>query len=232
MKQESGIYFYDGSFNGFLTLLFEVQYHGLRPEEIYKLNEQQEALFPQPNFIATRLKDAKSFWNTLRSRNYSALKTLYFAFLSEEINIEIKLYHFFLTWQKLKSKERSLPSELNDKEVYHLATSVEKEKRAVELRLAHSDFPGTSLVKHIKPKYNVLPLISRYFRTRFREEDWLICDLKRNYGLQHRNGSLTFIQIRSEQLRPEKHKIEGQKSLTIASQIKEKRRNRSMEAVA
>lgn len=232
MKQDSGIYLYDGSFNGFLTLLFEVRYHGLRPVEINKLNEQQEALFPQLNYINTRLKDAKKFWNSLRAQNYSALKALYFAFLSEEENIEIQLYHFFLTWQKLDTTGKSIGSEFNHKEVYQLANSVEKEKRAIEIRLVHSGFPGTSMVKRIKPKYNVLPLISRYFRTRFREEDWLICDLKRKYGLQHKNGSLAFIQIRPEQLSIKKNEIEAQKSLTIASQLNEKRRNRSMEAVA
>ncbi|QBA64103.1 TIGR03915 family putative DNA repair protein [Muriicola soli] len=232
MKQESGIYLYDGSFNGFLTLLFEVRYHGLRPMEIHKLNEQQEALFPQPNYIATRLKDAKTFWNSLRGQNYSALKALYFAFLSEEENIEIQLYHFFCAWQKLNTKEKSMAAEISHKEVYQLAASVEKEKRAIEIRLVHSDFPGTSMVKRIKPKYNVLPLISRYFRTRFREEDWLIYDVKRKYGLQHKNGSLAFIHIRPEQLSIKKNEIEAQKSFIPASQLNEKRRNHSMEAVA
>jgi len=228
MKQKTGTYFYDGSFNGFLTLLHEVRYIGIRPTAIVKLKEQQAALFPQPNYIATRLEDAKQIWNGLRSQNYGALKTLYFAFLSEEENIEMQLYYFYISWQKQRGEEKIPDIATATARIYPLASLVEKEKRAVERFLVAGDFPGTTYVKFIKPKYNVLPLISRYFRTRYRNDEWLICDLNRNYGLQHQSGCLAFVAIKPEQLSNTKE----DKALTSSPVYKKKRRKRSQEVLA
>ena len=35
----------------------------------------------------------------------------------------------------------------------------------------------------IEPDYNVLPLISSFFKNRYADQKWIIYDLKRNYGL-------------------------------------------------
>lgn len=228
MKEKTGTYYYDGSFNGFLTLLYEVRYKGVRPTTIVKLKDQQAALFPQPNYVATRLEDAKQIWNELRSQNYGALKTLYFAFLSEEDNIEMHLYYFYISWQKQGREEQIQDKIEGSARIYQLAKRVEKEKRAVERLLVVEDFPGTSYVKIIKPKYNILPLISRYFRTRFRNDDWLICDVNRNYGLQHQSGSLAFVAIKPEQLRNNTEDI----TLISSPAYKKKRRKRSLEVLA
>ncbi|MBT8285734.1 MAG: DUF4130 domain-containing protein [Flavobacteriaceae bacterium] len=228
MKQKTGTYYYDGSFNGFLTLLHEVRYKGVHPKAIVKLKDKQAALFPQPNYVATRLEDAKQIWNGLRSQNYSALKTLYFAFLSEEENIEIQLYYFYISWQKQRIDEQIPDKATGSARIYQLANLVEKEKRAVERFLVAGDFPETSYVKFIKPKYNILPLISRYFRTRYRNDDWLICDINRNYGLQHQSGSLAFVAIKPEQLRNNTE----DKMLISSPAYKKKRRKRSLEVLA
>ncbi|WP_297764805.1 hypothetical protein [uncultured Muriicola sp.] len=45
MKHIKDTLFYDGSFNGFLTLLYEVQARNLTLESIQKTQDQQEVLF-------------------------------------------------------------------------------------------------------------------------------------------------------------------------------------------
>ncbi|MEZ2414360.1 DUF4130 domain-containing protein [Muriicola sp. E247] len=228
MKEKTGTYYYDGSFNGFLTLLDEVKYTGVHPTAIVKLKDQQAALFPEPNYVATRLEDAKQIWNGLRSQNYSALKTLYFAFLSEEEEIEIQLYNFYISWQKQRGEEKIPDIATATARIYQLASLVEKEKRAVERFLVAGDFPGTTYVRFIKPKFNILPLISRYFRTRYRNDEWLICDINRSYGLQHQSGSLAFVSINPEQLRNNT----DDNTLTSSPVYKKKRRKRSLEVLA
>src|SRR5690606_32219565 len=37
----------------------------------------------------------------------------------------------------------------------------------------------------IEPDYNVLPLVSEFFRKRFADQAWLIFDVKRSYGIHY-----------------------------------------------
>ena len=232
MKQHSDIYYYDGSFNGYLTLLFEVQYNNLQVSGVKKMDKQQAALFPEPDFISTRPDSAQFLWNKLRTQKYSALKTLYFAFLSEDYQIETKLLAFYKRWQKLDgdTSEEDLSSTFHH--IYNLANAVDREKIKVEQSLMIYPSPDNPCIKMIKPKYNVLPLISRYFRTRYRESEWLICDIRRKYGLHHQQGSLAFITIKPDQMRacdtPMKHPVNALKK----SSSKGKRKSRPYEVMA
>ncbi len=194
--------FYDGSFNGFLTLLYEVQTRNLAPANIQKRQDQQEVLFIDSQFIPTELKKARSVWNSLRKKNYGALKCLYFAFLSEEQHIEWKLFQFYqrLTGNVgIENKEMSMTNNLY---IEQLANLVEREKCTIERKLFIDHAGDIPSIKTIQPTYNVLPLISKFFRTRYKEQEWIIYDSKRSYGLHHRNGTMAFTSLSLDQLVP------------------------------
>ncbi len=200
MEHKKDIIFYDGSFNGFLSLLYEVNSRKLTPDNIQKKNEQQEVLFTDSRFIATDLKKARSVWNSLRSKNYGALKLLYFAFLSEEKHIEWKLYQFY---QKLTGNADLYDNGITVSYELHLeqlARSVEKEKYQVEHMLFLDQNGDSPSIHTIHPKFNVLPLISKFFRTRYREKEWVIYDSKRSIGLHHRDGNMSFTSLPLDQL--------------------------------
>lgn len=194
--------FYDGSFNGFLTLLYEVQARNLTPGDIQKKQDQQEVLFIDSQFITTELKKARSVWNFLRSKNYGALKVLYFAFLSEEQNIEWKLFQFYQQLSGNVGLENKEMTRTNNLYVEQLANLVEKEKWSIERKLFIDHRGDNPSIKTIQPTYNVLPLISKFFRTRYKEQEWVIYDSKRSYGLHHRNGSMAFTSLSPDQLEP------------------------------
>jgi len=202
MEQIKDTLFYDGSFNGFLSLLYDVNARKLTLADIQKKNNQQEMLFIDSRFIPTELKKARSVWNSFRSKNYGALKLLYFAFLSEEQNIEWKLFQFY---QRLNGNEGL---EVNSKTISQnlhleqLARLVEKEKWAIERRLSLDPCGENSSICSIQPKYNILPLISKFFRTRYKDQEWVIYDSLRGYGLHHKNGTLTFNSVPPKQLEP------------------------------
>ena len=202
MEQIKDTLFYDGSFNGFLTLLYEVQTRNLAPSNIQKKRDQQEVLFIDRQFIPTELKKARSVWNSLHSKNYGALKCLYFAFLSEEQHIEWKLFQFYqrLTGNVgIENKEVLLANTLH---IEQLANLVEKEKWTIERKIFIDHTGDGPCIKTIKPTNNVLPLMSKFFRTRYREQEWVIYDAKRNFGLHHSNGTMAFTSLSPDQLAP------------------------------
>lgn len=209
MEHINDTLYYDGSFNGFLCLLYEVQVKNLKPVSIFKKEESQEVLFLDSAYIPTQLKKARLVWNSMRSKNYGALKQLYFAFLSEEKNIENKLVEFyghFIRNEVVTNQKIKLETTLY---IEQLAAMVEREKWATERRLSLDPCGENSSICAIQPKYNILPLISKFFRTRYKEQEWVIYDSLRGYGLHHKNGTLTFNLAPPKQLEPFLTKMTG-----------------------
>jgi probable DNA metabolism protein len=195
-------HYYDGSFNGFLTLLYDVEYRSLYVQKISRGEPVMDALFPPSNYVKTREKEALLLWELMRSRNYRALKMLYFAFMSGQKNIENLLLSFFLDWFSRKGEASDITYDLKYRDLHKLAGDVEKEKNALERKLLLQTGTDDVCVRTVRPKYNVLPLISKYLRTRFRENEWFVFDIRRNYGMHHQKGVVSFIPLRKEHLRP------------------------------
>ncbi|GGD39612.1 hypothetical protein GCM10011361_03360 [Muriicola marianensis] len=203
MDSEAAVHFYDGSFNGFLTVLYDIEQRGLAVEILKKKEKAEDALFPDPSFIETRLKHARILWEQLRIDNYSALKTLYFAFMSKERNLEKPLLDFYYSWRKNRDAKRNIMYDNRFHEIFNLAADVEKEKIQTERKLTGHQDPETPTIRYIKPRHNILPLISKRMRTRFRNSEWYIFDMRRKYGLHHCNGSIAFVPFRPEFLKEE-----------------------------
>ena len=47
----------------------------------------------------------------------------------------------------------------------------------------------------IEPDYDVLPLISNHFTSRYADQRWMIYDARRKYGLYYDGGSTAFVQV-------------------------------------
>ncbi len=203
MEIEKVTYFYDGSFNGLLTVLYSVEHDGLQVEKICKMEIPQDALFPEPRFIDTSQRHAQLLWEQLRTENYSALKTLYFAFMSNEKGLEGELLRFFHIWRKNRSLEKDIMFSSDFVRLFKLAREVEKEKDHMERRLSVQLDPGALPVRFIRPKHNILPLISKRLRMRYRDSEWYVFDVRRKYGLHHLDGNISFIPFRSEYLKEE-----------------------------
>jgi len=48
---------------------------------------------------------------------------------------------------------------------------------------------------NIEPDFDVLPLISKHFRSRYADQQWLIYDVKRNYGIFYDLNSVEIISL-------------------------------------
>lgn len=184
---------YDGTFNGFLSVVYHAFEMRMQVDNILKEEDFQQDFFAKSRKIQTNIAQAKQVWYTLQEKNYDSLKTLYFAFLSETAGIEMSLYREIIKLLGSKRVEAGLNSVSEVHRLEELAQRVSREKRKWESAI-NLNFPqGKAPIAQFSPRYNVLPLISRYFRLSFTRSPWIIYDESRNYGLYFNGVSTSLI---------------------------------------
>ncbi len=192
------IIIYDGSFNGFLTVVYKAFNEKTQIADIQKNGKAQRGLFSVTETVFTQMDKAKKVWNGIQKKSSSAIENIYFAFLSESVGIELLLYRYI---KKLFSPNDPFNLNFtNEAEVRLglLAKSVRKEKHRIETSISFQLTQDDIHFVNITPEYDVLPLISKYFRDRYSSRQWLIYDSKRNYGLYYNQQSTEIISLDME----------------------------------
>ena len=188
--KNSKIIYYDGSFNGFLTVLYKAFDNGWNVTEIAKKGSRQNELFSNTEFVKTNTELAKKLWFGLERKSKTATKLIYFSFLSEQKEIEFRLYHYVRSiLSKQNEEEPSVLFTLTEN-LKLLMNKVEKEKRRMEVFANFQLSESNTSKALLKPKYNVLPLLSRHLRMTLRNKHWEVFDTKRNYGISYESGKL------------------------------------------
>lgn len=177
------ILIYDGSFNGFLTSVFVAFEEKIQVVDIQRNSVQQKGLFSDSTIIFTHVEKARRVWNGVEKKSHSAIKNIYFAFMSESKNVELLLYRYI---RKLFAKRFAIHSDYSDEivlKIAQLAKSVGREKHRMEAFVRFQLTKDHIYFANIEPDFNVLPLISKHFRSRYADQHWLIYDVKRKYGI-------------------------------------------------
>jgi probable DNA metabolism protein len=174
---------YDGTFNGFLTAVFAA-YEGKRyVTDIIKKDQNQKDIFSKTIEIETDLNKAKRVWYMLRDKHYDFLKNIYFAFLSETQGIEICLYREIVRKLGRLRVANQENSQAGVPMLEDIAYKVSLEKRKWESAIHFNFTSDRPSIVRIKPQYNILPLISRFFRLTYQSHPWIIFDQARGYGI-------------------------------------------------
>ncbi|MEK6153725.1 TIGR03915 family putative DNA repair protein [Flavobacteriaceae bacterium 3-367] len=186
---------YDGSFNGFLTAIFKAFEEKMIVSDIQKESKGQEGLFSETEVVFTQIDLAKRVWTGIGKKSNLAIKNVYFAFLSESKGIELLLYRYV----------RKLFAGLNVAEPRHdedlifkvgqLAHMVAREKRRTETSLRFQLTQDQVYFAAVDPDFNILPLISKHFRSRYTDKPWIIYDTKRKYGLYYNLDGVELVSL-------------------------------------
>ncbi|MGB5554209.1 MAG: DUF4130 domain-containing protein [Flavobacteriaceae bacterium] len=184
---------YDGSFNGFLTAVYLAVDKHWNVVAINKNANDSTELFIHTEYVRTDPSLAKRVWNSIGQKNSLAIKRIYFSFLSEYPNIEVSLYRYILWLVDRNTKEYLVEIPQATELLNTLAAKVEKEKRRMEIFAQFQLAKEHSNSVNLKPKYNVLPLLSKHLREAEKGKHWQIYDERRNYGIAYADGSLQLI---------------------------------------
>ncbi len=190
---------YDGSFNGFLTSVYIAFEEKLNVADIQKNSQGQNGLFSETQTIFTNVEKAKRVWNGIRNKSYNTISTIYFAFLSETEGIEYMLYTYIKKFMAHKGKQ----DDFSDDTILYiaqLARKVGREKHRMEGFVRFQLTKDNIYFANIEPDFNVLPLISKHFRNRYADQQWLIYDVKRRYGIYYNLEGVEIVSLNLDEI--------------------------------
>ncbi len=175
---------YDDSFEGFLTVIFECYNRKINPTGILSDHCYQGKMFVGKEYIATNHENADRVWNGLQKKLKKEARHVPFsAFLSREPGIEMALYRFIrLTFDA----NADISGNYGDENVL---TVRKASRKVMKEAMRMVEFVRFQLTRDniyfapISPAYDVLPMVMQHFRNRFADQQWLIYDLRRDYGL-------------------------------------------------
>lgn len=191
---------YDGSFNGFLTAVFVAFDEKINVADIQKNGQGQNGLFSETETIFTHVEKAKRVWNGIRNKNHNAIANVYFAFLSETEGVELMLYTYI---QKLMATTLEKQMDYSDGIVLYidqLAKKVGREKHRMEAFVRFQLTKDDIYFANIEPDFDVLPLISKHFRNRYADQQWLIYDVKRKYGIYYNLDRVEMVSLNLKEI--------------------------------
>lgn len=185
---------YDGSFEGFLTCVFTVFEQKLKVTAINNGTGIQQDFFSTPEKIITDFEKAKRVRKGMKEKiSNQGRKQLYFAFLSELPQIEISLLAYIQLAFGDKNSSSTDYGNPTILKISQLAKMVSREKHRMEAFVRFMQTKDNIYFAHIEPDFNVLPLILQHFESRYADQEWIIYDLKRKFGLHYDLVKTNFI---------------------------------------
>ncbi|MEO9513706.1 MAG: TIGR03915 family putative DNA repair protein [Flavobacteriaceae bacterium] len=197
MMKDSKTLIYDGSFNGFLTAIFAA-FEKNNVVDIQRNSQEQNELFSETETIFTNVEQAKRVWNGIRSKSHNAITNVYFAFLSEAEGIESMLFSYI---QKLMVSKTGILDYTDDVlRIGQLARSVRREKQRMEASVCFQLTKDDIHFATVASDFDILPLISKHFRNRYANQQWLIYDIKRKYGIFYTLSHVELVSLNLEEV--------------------------------
>ena len=194
------IFIYDGTFEGLLTSLFEAYYRRSFPDAIQTAGKQPQDMFAVTVKVISDSAKAGRVWKgiqeklTVRNRHL-----LYHAFLSEAEGIEIKIMRFV---RRLFYEGTSIETDFGDANVLDIIQNARKVRKEAMHVMQFVRFQQTKDGMYfcgIEPLYDVIPLVAGHFKSRFADQQWLLYDLKHNYGIYYNKETLEEVEITSSE---------------------------------
>jgi probable DNA metabolism protein len=192
-------YIYDGSFDGFLSVIYDCYYYKI-PESIERESTYNfNMLFDDKVIETDELKFGKVYKAILEKISEDTLIHVYQAFLSEVPGIELKLFKYLKLGFKLGSKVNDFLTEVTVNEVQKYSRKVGFEAHRF-LGLVRFQQFNNILYASIQPTYNILELISNHFKLRLNNEKWVIHDTSRKIGVVYENNTWILRDLNFEKL--------------------------------
>ena len=187
---------YDGSFDGFLSAVFYVFERKLKNATIQVEGDHQEQLFSEDTTIICEKDKADRVWNGIKAITPKDVCTkIYYAFLSEQKGVEQLLLNYIQYIFKTKGKLAKDYTYYSVLQTSKIAKNVTREKHRMEAFVRFRLTKDAIYFSSIEPDFNVLPLIAKHFKNRYADQQWIIYDIKRNYGLHYNLEEVVFVQM-------------------------------------
>ncbi|MCZ4224200.1 TIGR03915 family putative DNA repair protein [Pedobacter rhodius] len=179
-------YIFDSSLPGLLTAVFE--WFERKPGKVVLKSVEmfQPEAFAESLTITTNTEKADRVWLGLQKKlKKEWLRKFYCSYLSEIPEAYNHLFQFTIyIFQNKMGAEANYGND-HVMALSKYARSVEREKHRMEAFIRFQHTADGIFYTGVDPDFNVLPLISNHFKNRYADQQWIIYDLKRKYGLHY-----------------------------------------------
>jgi len=187
---------YDGTYQGWLTAIFEIFEYKLKDVFFAKEQGASASLFSPPHSVITDDTKAKRVMKGLEERlSVEGMRRVYRTFLCEEQGSEELLWryvsHVFLN-------KENIETDFSNPSVWKVKQTSKRVKYEAHRMKAYVRFKLTKDQLYyaiVEPDHNVLPLIATHFKGRYSDQRWLIYDVKRKYGIYYDLQTVTTVEI-------------------------------------
>lgn len=190
------IFAYDGSFEGFLSAVFDAFSMKVLPADTVVFGDMEPTLL-KVHYVETDFEHAKRVQIGIAKKfGGTVLNMTEKAFLFDGEGKENAIMHFL--WKAFK-EGRSTGGKIADEEVnrvFKMCVAVNNEAERLRQFTRFSDSKG-ALIAVIHPKHFILPLIKTYFCNRIKNEHFMIFDAEHGAALIHTPGRTAIIPVES-----------------------------------
>ncbi len=189
-------YLYDGSFEGFLSVLNHLEVTGEDPEDIRAAERSvQECLWTESIHIPHNASDSERMRARIREAiSTKALRHIYYAFLSEKEGVEMDILRYVRLGWEMGERLTSQITDHRVQRVHRLSGMVNREKHRLLGFIRFLLLPTGLLYSVIAPDFNLLPLVAPCFTNRLPHQQWIIHDQRRKSVALFTQGTLQFLE--------------------------------------
>ena len=181
------ILFYDKTFEGFLTAVFEVFEFKYRDVQIVHEGTFQNSFFAEPIEIFTNPEKSDRVLKKLEKQlGKSGIQQILYTFLSEDVSRELVLLQV-ITYA-VENPTKDILKDYSNFFVMQLSKfvkSVNRERHRMKAFIRFELLKDEIYFAEIFPDFDVLTLIITHFKNRYQDQKWLIYDSKRGYGVYY-----------------------------------------------
>ena len=190
------IYVYDKTFEGLLSAVFDAYTRKSFPGALYGDDNLPPLMAGAVYRVATgRDKSERVYAGLARKLSQNALDSLTYAWLSEEPGVDGALFRYI---RKVFDLPTSIETMLTDSDVAAVTRAARLTNSELHHLLGFARFQKTAQGVYfagIAPRYNVLALMLPHFAERFADQQWILYDTKRRYGIFFEQGEFKEISL-------------------------------------
>jgi len=175
------IVIFDGTFDGFLCVIYDFYYKKISPLVIQSVTDTQLTLNEDEHHVTTNTEQAARVLKALHKKiSDDAAWRIYYAFLCGETNKYMAIFEYIKMGFRLEHMVDSHLSVDCVRRVHDLARHTGREAHLLNGFCRFAETTSGVYYCEITPKNDVLSLIATHFTQRFMNQQWIIHDKRRN----------------------------------------------------
>lgn len=194
-------FIYDGTFEGLLTAVFEVYERKAEKARIISDKNFLPDMFGEQVNVCTDTTKANRVWKGLQKRlSVPSLVNVYSVCLSELPEVEEILLSFF---REVFASAENIEENYGSHAVLRVAQigrQLFREKHRFEAFVRFQKLQDDTFYATIEPDFNIIPLITAHFVRRYADQEWIIYDVRRQYGIHYDKSQVQEVYFEFEEI--------------------------------